>query len=799
MVKLKSLVAKYILGQNSFLIGSMVFSNLINLVFNAYLGRTLSFENFGLIALVNTFLYIFSIGFGALGATINHRTAFITARSGIAAGTAFYKQIMRKCIKYAIMISLIWSVSMPFLLGYFHVNSYLPLISLIPVIMFGIFASVARGFVHGRFLFVWTAVFFLVEAISKLGFAFTSVSLGNAELAYLSIPFSVLLASALSLIVASVVTRKQPKSEHKYSFMKTFFFASMFTGLSTNAFLTFDILLVKHYLSATQAGIYAFLSLIGKIIFFFGSLFHIFLVPIVSRDEGAHRNPNTNFYMIFSLTVALTTVAFVGIGPLGSVLLPFVFADKMASVADYRTLYAMSIALFTVANTITVYHLICHHYLFSFVALVTTIGMITGISYNHASIGDIVNVVFFTSFTTFVANVLLHLLQRNGGFVLANLLDFAELFRPLPKLNYTPFGKRILIVNWYDIRHVWSGGAEYYLHNLAKEFVRNGNKVTLFCGNDGHSKRYEIIDGVRIIRRGGLFTVPIWAFLYYVLKLRNQYDLVIDTAKGVPFFTPLYIKKPIVGLINHIHQEMFRVGLPFPLSKIAMFLEEKAMPYIYKDQQMMTISKSTKESMEKMGYGKKKPIFIVEPGVSIKKAKVKKTTNPSLVYIGRLRDYKNIDVGIKAVHGLKKKYPTLQLNIAGDGENRMKLESLVARLQIQNNVHFMGKVTEEEKAKILTQSWIAIHPSEVEGWGITNIEANICGTPVVASNVDGLKDSVINNKTGLLVKVRDVEAFTMGIDRLLSNKKYRTKLSRESEQWGNNFSWKSCAEKKLHA
>ncbi len=90
-----------------------------------------------------------------------------------------------------------------------------------------------------------------------------------------------------------------------------------------------------------------------------------------------------------------------------------------------------------------------------------------------------------------------------------------------------------------------------------------------------------------------------------------------------------------------------------------------------------------------------------------------------------------------------------------------------------------------------------IQPSMIEGWGITVIEANASGTPVIASNVNGLRDSVVDGKTGLLVKPKDVRMFAKAMINLIEDEEFRSELSGQSYKWAQNFSWENSAEKFL--
>lgn len=114
-------------------------------------------------------------------------------------------------------------------------------------------------------------------------------------------------------------------------------------------------------------------------------------------------------------------------------------------------------------------------------------------------------------------------------------------------------------------------------------------------------------------------------------------------------------------------------------------------------------------------------------------------------------------------------------------------------LGIASSVDFTGRVGEEEKVTLLQKAWVAVNPSLMEGWGITTIEANACGTPVVASNVPGLRDSVMNPHAGYLVEYGDVDAFAERILKIMENDELREKMNGAALKWASNFSWKKTS------
>lgn len=377
-----------------------------------------------------------------------------------------------------------------------------------------------------------------------------------------------------------------------------------------------------------------------------------------------------------------------------------------------------------------------------------------------------------------------------------NFIDLVELLYAFEIKNSVGEGKlRILIFNWRDTKHVKAGGAEVYIHNIAKNWVSQGHSVTQFSGWDGKAPRDETVDGVNIIRRGGYYSVYIFAPLYYLLYLRNKFDVIIDCENGIPFFTPLFSARQKLLLIHHVHQEVHRKHLKFPLSAIAIFLEGYLMPRVYRNIKVVTISPSSKvDIVNRLGLGKLDEVDIVSPGVELdEKYFTRKTPYPSFLYLGRLAPYKNIDVCILAFAKVAQILPDSVLNIVGEGEVLPKLKKLIRNLKLESRINLLGWVSEEDKIRYLSQSWVCLQPSSFEGWGITVLEANYCGTCVIASNVKGLRDSVIDGQTGYLVPLKDVDVFAAKMIELSRNPKVLNKLSQNAYYWARNYKWQDAA------
>lgn len=636
-----------------------------------------------------------------------------------------------------------------------------------------------------------------MEPIGKLFMTFVFVKLHLSNFVYSAIPIAIVLSYTVGYIFASI--KKKDKTifnEKMHGFPKKFFISSILSGLSTISFLSLDIILAKHYLSADNAGRYALISLVGKMVFFLGNLASQFTTSLISRSEGAKKDSRKTFTKILLSTYLLCVVGFLAVGVFGHITVPILFGERAVLIVSYLPLFSFAMLLFAISKVFVSYYQTKKLYTFSIFTFLLAVVQIVLISINHQSIQSIVMTMTITGGLNFIVMVLLHLKMSWVRIFENNVSDFLSIiFEKTEGLKVGEKQLRILMFNWRDTKHIWAGGAESYIHEIAKRWVKTGHKVTVFCGNDARSLRNQVINGVQIIRRGGRYMVYFWAFLYYILRFRGKYDLVIDSENGIPFFTPLYCRIPVFLLIHHVHQEVFRKQLIFPLSSIARFLEAKLMPFVYRDNTVITVSESSKKEIIDYDIAKAENIEIVHPGVDHSKfIPLGKTEHPSFIYLGRLKPYKNIDMAIVAFSRVVKLFPNTMLYVVGEGESLHLLKKLTVDLKIESNIRFYGKVSESKKAELLAKSWVAIQPSMVEGWGITVIEANASGTPVIASDVNGLRDSVVDSQTGVLVEPKNPDAIASAMIDFILDKTYRGIISKQAYVWSQSFNWDNSAE-----
>lgn len=354
---------------------------------------------------------------------------------------------------------------------------------------------------------------------------------------------------------------------------------------------------------------------------------------------------------------------------------------------------------------------------------------------------------------------------------------------------------RILIVNWRDIQHPWAGGGEVNIHEQAKRWVQWGHSVTMLCGRFPKRTPCEPeteIDGVRIIRRGGRFSVYFRAALYYLRHLRGKHDVVVDVANGIPMLTPLYSGLPKVVIYHHQHLKQWFIEMPWPLAVVGWLMERWIVRLIYAGVRTVAISESTRNDLRRVGI-RPDGVSVVHPGLDHSRYRADSLSpDPCrLVYLGRLRHYKRLDTLIHLTRDLSVEFPDIRLDVVGIGEDRPHLEELARTEGVADRVRFHGFVPHDVKVSILQGGSVFVMPSLNEGWGISVLEANACGMPAVAFDVPGLNESIRHGETGLLAE--SYEDFRSHVRTLLTDSEQRRMLAQQAVRWAARFEWDTTA------
>lgn len=356
---------------------------------------------------------------------------------------------------------------------------------------------------------------------------------------------------------------------------------------------------------------------------------------------------------------------------------------------------------------------------------------------------------------------------------------------------------KILVINWQDIKNPLGGGAEVHLHEIFKRVAAKGHEVALFCCEVPGEPQEETLDGIRIIRRGSRSTFNyLVRGAYKKTFSREGYDIVIDDINKIPFYTPLYVKdRPLLAISHHFFGKSIYRETNYIVGTYV-YLAEKLVDWFYKKTPFAVVSQSTLDEFIRRGFDPN--LFSIVPNAITQEdfpmSFGEKAGQPTVAYFGRLKKYKSVDHLVRAFADVAEAIPDAKLIILGRGNFRPYLEKLAKELGIADKTTFFGFVSEEDKKRLLSEAHCVVNTSMKEGWGITNIEANACGTPVVSADSPGLRDSVKEGVSGLLYDYGDVGQLADVLIDLLRDQDKLRRLNEGAVSWAKTFSWDKSAE-----
>jgi glycosyltransferase involved in cell wall biosynthesis len=359
---------------------------------------------------------------------------------------------------------------------------------------------------------------------------------------------------------------------------------------------------------------------------------------------------------------------------------------------------------------------------------------------------------------------------------------------------------RILVVNWLDLENPQAGGAEIHLFEIFGRLAAAGHPVTLITSGWAGAAPAATRRGIEVRRVGGRHTFAVRARGAVRRALAERpYDVVVEDINKLPLFLPLVTRLPLYVIVPHLFGTTAFREASWPMAA-AVWLAERGVPVAYREAAFHAISRSTRDDLVARGVAPER-VRVVYPGVDTAwfrpDPSEPRAPAPTFLYVGRLKRYKGVDVAIRAFALLRREHPAARLEIAGQGDDRARLGRLAAKLLPGDAVRFLGYVSEEEKRTRLRRAWATVFPSPKEGWGITNVEAAACGTPAVAADSPGLRESVRHDETGLLVPFGDAAALAAALGRLAADPALVARLGRGGHAFAETLSWDAAATQTL--
>jgi glycosyltransferase involved in cell wall biosynthesis len=350
---------------------------------------------------------------------------------------------------------------------------------------------------------------------------------------------------------------------------------------------------------------------------------------------------------------------------------------------------------------------------------------------------------------------------------------------------------RILWYNWRDIKNPEAGGAEVFTHEVCKRLAKQDDveSITLFAASFPGAFAEEKIDGVRIVRRGNKYSVYSAAKKFYQ-QSKDHFDIVVDEINTKPFDTPSFVPdKPTVALIHQLAREFWFYETHFPINLIGYLFLENYWLKKYRDVPTITVSKSTAEDLERLRF---RHVTIVPEGIGFEPLErfPEKEVKPTVLFVGRLKKAKKPDDALRAFKIIKDEMPEAKLWVVGDGYMKAKLRKMASEMFPESSdITFFGKKSNAEKLELMSRAHVLLVPGVREGWGLVVTEASAMGTPAVAYDVPGLRDSVLNGLTGELVQAGDYVAMAIEAVELLKNHIKRKTYSKNGLQNARYFNW----------
>jgi glycosyltransferase involved in cell wall biosynthesis len=365
--------------------------------------------------------------------------------------------------------------------------------------------------------------------------------------------------------------------------------------------------------------------------------------------------------------------------------------------------------------------------------------------------------------------------------------------------------RSVLLLCWRDTGHPQGGGSETYLQRIGAQLAASGIDVTLRTARYAGAPRREVVDGVRISRAGGRYSVYILALVAMALNefgariglgplRRARPDVVVDTQNGLPFLARLLYGRRVVVLVHHCHREQWPVAGPV-LGRLGWFVESRLSPRLNRRNQYVTVSLPSARDLVTLGVGNER-IAVVRNGLDEAPGPTlsgPRAAGPRVVVLSRLVPHKQIEDALEAVAELRSRIPGLHLDIVGGGWWRKRLVDHVHRLDLSDAVTFHGHVDDVTKHHVLQSSWVHVLPSRKEGWGLAVVEAAQHKVPTVGyRSSGGLSDSIVDGVTGILVDNR--AALVDRLEQLLCDPVLRDGLGAKAQARSVEFSWAQSAD-----
>lgn len=350
--------------------------------------------------------------------------------------------------------------------------------------------------------------------------------------------------------------------------------------------------------------------------------------------------------------------------------------------------------------------------------------------------------------------------------------------------------RRVHVLAWRDLDDADAGGSEVHADEVMSRWAAAGlevvHRTSAAVGRPATAQR----NGYSVIRRGSRYSVfPRTVAAELSLRM-GRFDALVEIWNGVPWFSPIWCRRPHVTVLHHVHDQMWEQMFPRPLAAVCRVVETRLAPLAYRRTLVVAGSDSTARHLLQLGYRADRTRVVPYGVAGVFSPGGRRSPTPLVVSVGRLAPVKEHHLLIEAAVQARIRVPSLRLVIVGEGPRRGVLERQIDSLGAADWITLPGRIALADLISLYRESWLVASASRSEGWGLTLTEAAACGTPAVATDIAGHRCSVIDGTTGVLTAVESLGA---RIADVLLDDELRTQLGEHALARARSLSWDESA------
>jgi len=695
--------------------------NVGNFGFHVAVSQLIGLEKYGAIGALLTLTVALSIPLGALQAAMTRAVA----EAGAGART---REVFRRIGWVALVASALVTIFAPIVSEFLHLESVWQAVLLGPYVLVAAAAATTRGAALGRGHAGAAAASVVTTTVARLVIGVPATQMAGLTGALVATIVAEIVGTATVARAASAgIARARAVLLDRRDILET---SAVVLGVWLLS--SIDLLLARHYLDGAGSALYvAAGTAVRAVLVLPQAVCSVAIVRFVGNATDRRKRQPEAWHALrdaLLVTIALSLVGAAGIVIAGPTVLSAFFGIKSGASPELLAWLALGSFPTAVAWTVSMYHLARR----SRLALLPWIGAIveaaTVVAWHHNAVTIAQAAVGALLIAGVIASVTAAREHRNA------LAPVAPPPAPDPH-RVNPERLRILVYSWRDLAHSAAGGAEVYMHEILRRWARSGHRVTLFCAAVPGAPSREVVDGYAIVRRGSRFSVYREARKFWDSEGCGRFDLVVDCINTKPFDAMRFVDAPVVALCHQVAREVWWYEAPLPIALVGRFLAEPMWLRRYRDVPTLTVSRSSRDSLTKYGL---RQVSVVPEGVDpVSPAMREKCDRPTLVFCGRLVRSKRPHHVLAAFEMVRRHLPDAQLIVIGGGPMEARL-----RRRAPEGVQIAGRLSSAEKHDLMASAHALAVTSVREGWGLVVSEAAALGTPTVAYDVPGLRDSV---------------------------------------------------------